>query len=348
MTRETKIGLLVGLAFIIVIGILLSDHINTTSDPARAQLTGAYDNVTNSVNAPGTERGNDRTTAVVVPNRVEPPIPVRTEREIPQPVRGGGATVVDIQPGGDPSQLRLTQNGGRVPEPQAPTNDNVQISPPDNNAGNTEVTQSNPTNPNVAGRLQEEARKHNEELVPPGSGNDPVGIHGGLGSNGGTPAVSGAPRATLPAGFREVKAEQNDSVSRLAAKYLGTSNKATREAIIRANPSLAAEPHMVIAGKTYIIPPFAAAAAGQPVAPQPQQQQPPVAQRPQAPAPQPGVTYYTVKENDNLWRIAAEQLGSGARWTEIRDLNQDVLKGGEGLQLNMRLKLPAKTVASNN
>ena len=33
MTRETKIGLLVGLAFIIVIGILLSDHMTSTTQP---------------------------------------------------------------------------------------------------------------------------------------------------------------------------------------------------------------------------------------------------------------------------------------------------------------------------
>ena len=49
MTRETKIGLLVGLAFIIVIGILLSDHINSSNDPAPAAMGKAYDDVTRSV-----------------------------------------------------------------------------------------------------------------------------------------------------------------------------------------------------------------------------------------------------------------------------------------------------------
>ena len=39
MTRETKIGLLVGLAFIIVIGILLSDHFTSTTQPHQAALT---------------------------------------------------------------------------------------------------------------------------------------------------------------------------------------------------------------------------------------------------------------------------------------------------------------------
>ena len=35
---------------------------------------------------------------------------------------------------------------------------------------------------------------------------------------------------------------------------------------------------------------------------------------------------YTVKDNDSLWKIASEQLGSGNRWTEIRDLNADSSK----------------------
>jgi uncharacterized protein YneF (UPF0154 family) len=37
MTRETKIGLLVGLAFIIVIGILLSDHLTSSTEPPRTE-----------------------------------------------------------------------------------------------------------------------------------------------------------------------------------------------------------------------------------------------------------------------------------------------------------------------
>ena len=45
MTRETKIGLLVGLAFIIVIGILLSDHLTSSTEPPQAALANAGNNV---------------------------------------------------------------------------------------------------------------------------------------------------------------------------------------------------------------------------------------------------------------------------------------------------------------
>ena len=54
MTRETKISLLVGLAFIIVMGILLTDHVRSAGEPPQAALTDAGAAVQQAVNAPGT------------------------------------------------------------------------------------------------------------------------------------------------------------------------------------------------------------------------------------------------------------------------------------------------------
>ena len=51
---------------------------------------------------------------------------------------------------------------------------------------------------------------------------------------------------------------------------------------------------------------------------------------------------YIVKEQDSLWRIAAEQLGDGARYTEIAELNADVLDDENRLGVGMRLKLPGR------
>jgi len=58
MTRETKIGLLVGLAFIIVIGILLSDHFTTATQPHQAALTTTIDDVLGSTRTLGPRRQN--------------------------------------------------------------------------------------------------------------------------------------------------------------------------------------------------------------------------------------------------------------------------------------------------
>jgi nucleoid-associated protein YgaU len=63
-----------------------------------------------------------------------------------------------------------------------------------------------------------------------------------------------------------------------------------------------------------------------------------------APTPAPVSTgrWYVVQDGDNLWRIAATQLGSGTRYEEIAKLNADLLKSKDTLDVGMRIRLPAK------
>lgn len=51
---------------------------------------------------------------------------------------------------------------------------------------------------------------------------------------------------------------------------------------------------------------------------------------------------YVVQEGDSLWRIAAEQLGSGSRYSEIAGLNADILDDEDSLAVGMRLKMPVR------
>jgi len=51
---------------------------------------------------------------------------------------------------------------------------------------------------------------------------------------------------------------------------------------------------------------------------------------------------YVIKEGDSLWKIAAEQLGSGSRYKEISKLNTDVLTSDDSLKIGIALKIPAK------
>ncbi|UCD52125.1 MAG: LysM peptidoglycan-binding domain-containing protein [Phycisphaerales bacterium] len=52
--------------------------------------------------------------------------------------------------------------------------------------------------------------------------------------------------------------------------------------------------------------------------------------------------FYVVQDGDSLWRIAATQLGNGARHEEIAKLNADLLKNKDTLAIGMHLRLPAK------
>jgi nucleoid-associated protein YgaU len=52
--------------------------------------------------------------------------------------------------------------------------------------------------------------------------------------------------------------------------------------------------------------------------------------------------WYVVRDGDSVWKIAATQLGSGARYEEIVKLNPDVLKDSNLVDVGTRLRLPSK------
>ncbi len=51
---------------------------------------------------------------------------------------------------------------------------------------------------------------------------------------------------------------------------------------------------------------------------------------------------YVVRENDNLWLIAAEQLEDGTRYTEISELNAGIIEDEDNIPVGLSLKIPAR------
>ena len=49
---------------------------------------------------------------------------------------------------------------------------------------------------------------------------------------------------------------------------------------------------------------------------------------------------YTVKEGENLWRIAETYLHDGARWREILKANPDLSKDGSSLRAGQKIRIP--------
>ena len=351
MTRETKIGLLVGLAFIIVIGILLSDHLTSATEPQQAQLAQVAGNVRNGVAVPGGAHAQPPITQVAPPANVVPQQPVMTKEELTpkQPpveiVKIGG-------PANAPPAPPQTQQQQQQPEkmeaakPDAPANPE----PPITVVGSTHKPLDPSKNP-----LAKVAEAFKEEIVQVGSDGAPK-------SEPTKPTIAAA---ALPPGARHYKAAAGDTLSRMASRFLGSDTKANRDAILAVNPTLQKNPDIIVLGRTYVIPaaPTASVApaplpttptvppvpapieiAQQPVPPVPAPITPPPVPAPVVAAPD--ESFYVVKPGDSLTKIAVEQLGSASAVPALMDLNKDALKGTDRIRPNMKLRLPAKPMAS--
>jgi nucleoid-associated protein YgaU len=354
MTRETKIGLLVGLAFIIVIGILLSDHLTSATEPQQAELVQVAGNVRNGVTAPGTANP-PITTVITPPANVAPQATVPTKEELTpkQP------PVEIVQIGGTSPQQpshAITMKPQQPAAPHQPTLPSARSQEPPitvvDASGPTSAKQTPaaPTTPPVVpgnSSLAQVARTFNEEIV--GANGQPLPKNESSRSEPTKPTLAAA---ALPPGAKQYKAEAGDSVSRLAARFLGGNTTANRNAIIAANPTLQKNPDIIVSGRTYVMPapgaPVAppAAATAAPSAPSPAPVE--IVHAPAAPAVAPASAehFYTVKNGDSLTKIAVEQLGSAAAVPAIVDLNKETLKGKDVIRPNMKLRLPAKPMAS--
>jgi nucleoid-associated protein YgaU len=361
MTRETKIGLLVGLAFIIVIGILLSDHLTSATEPQQAQLAQVAGNVRNGVAVPGgaqQQQAAPPITQVAAPANVIPQQTVPTKEELApkQPpveiVKIGGPAATAPQPQPTNTQVAEAAKPQATPEPPITVVDATSPTP-------VKVVDPS-TNP-----LARVAEAFKEQLVAVGPDGLPQPAR--LEPQPTKPVIAAA---ALPPGARQYKAGPGDSVSRLAAKFLGADTKTNRDAILACNPTLQKNPNIIVMGRTYVIPaaPSASAAPADPakaqaapiITPAVETVQAPVAPivpaTPATPAPAPvadadadtrGESFYVVKAGDSLTKIAVEQLGSAAGVPAIVDLNKETLKGRDIIRPNMKLRMPAKLAMAN-
>lgn len=289
MARETKIGLLVGLAFIIVIGILLSDHLTTSTEPPPAQLAQAGASIRGGIAIPGAQ--------AVTPVVIAPPANVAPQAPVPTP--------------GDLAPKPPVQQIAVGPAPQ-------QGQPAPTTGSQTAVAAQNAIeSPASTSDLAAVAHSQGEEIVPV------------------SPQAPVPTKAAVPEGRATYVAVAGDTLSRMAGRLPGGNTKANRAALIAANPELKANPNLIVAGKTYVLPGGSGAASAVSTAGTAGQSSH-AAQSASSPQ-----RWYTVKAGDNLWKIAKEEVGSPSAIAAIRHLNKDVLDGKDIVRVGMKLRLPA-------
>jgi nucleoid-associated protein YgaU len=158
--------------------------------------------------------------------------------------------------------------------------------------------------------------------------------------------------ASSAAGLKVYVVGEGESLASVAKKVYGPeegNRVANIKRIYEANKDILKSPDEVAAGQKLIIPP-----ALPPLNPKPEdvlskalfEKVDTISRQAAAKVP-PKTTaqegrWYVVQDGDNLWKIATNQLGSGARCEEIAKLNADILKSKETLDVGMRIRLPAK------
>lgn len=351
MTRETKIGLLVGLAFILIIGILLSEHVTRSMEPPQATLVQAADTVRQGVQTPGITRApQPPITTVRAPGEVAPQMPVPTQQELTRPVTPPIEQIIQVVPaeatptaaGSGPSSIAT---GPQPTSPMAGANLPVVVG-----SGEPPVTmipQPTPTPPTAGtpapdpatpwGDFARVAEQAGAPVIVIGAPERPAAAAAAnpvVASDTRKPAVESAPPA--PNGVREYVVEPGDNLHRVAVKTMGASTKANRDAIVRLNPSLQQNPNVLVVGQRYLVPAIPGLSPAKPAAGSTASAKPatPAAAKPAE------TVLYEVKAGDSLWKIAVEQTGSPNGMKLIKQLNADVLRGGDSVQTGMKLRIP--------
>lgn len=385
MTRETKVGLLFGMALILVIGILVSDFL--VEPPSPAPMT----EFAGRVQPADLNRHNVRLPEPLAPagrREVNFPLPSPTASSssqlIDQPVARNNnpppratATTYDPAPTFDqvldqresltrrsPAQ-RQDSGFDSNPQPQpgyvTPGEDRfvineppVEIRPLEQPAGYAPPTPTQQRGPEVWHTVQRnetlyriaEQYYQNAELwrVIQDANPTRVGADGSVREGvrllipqradlaslpqfvrvDDRAAADALPRPTANATTeRIVIVEQNQTLSEIAAEYLGSSRRWPE--LLEANRDQLASDRDLRPGMKLRIPGGSVAAnTGNNTTPAP---------------PATGRTY-TVKANDTLYRIAVSQLGNGNRWREIQELNKDKISRPDDIKPGMVLRLP--------
>ena len=328
MARETKVGLLIGLGVILLIGIIVSDHVagvgdgDTTSGGMTGFAASAQQSIDPGRGVEASPKPNSANSLVTAAAATLPGGPIPTPQELRE-VASVGATVplaatTVPHPEPAPRTLSLLESGSAYDSPAAP---------PVPTRGVEELTLSRAQVPPAAAAALGEGAAP----LPPSIFEPPVEM----------PATSTpAPEAVV----HYVAA--NETLIEIARHFYGDGRYWT--AIARANPQVGPNgeiqenQRLILPNKAghVQLPPGVVLAAheDEPIDVTPRGGQVPTALPRRVR--QPRFETVTVPEGGSLSELAATHLGSASRWPELMAVNADKLARPEDLQAGMELKLP--------
>lgn len=352
MARETKVGLLAGLAFIVCFAVILANR--GRQQPPATHLS--Y-NVDQGDNLP--LGGGDR--------------PSRAGNREQRSGQGQAAT-----PTNGPASGRRRDQQARRTTPPAGTNGANVVLPSSRPASGSVATGPIQTPPQ---RIPEATRSdaHTTSLAavtaPAGDPAltyptaeqrerqrallehlDALGTGTGRQESSGRPGSSTGPRVSRTRDNRPAATpspryttKPGDTLTRIAAAHYGRRTPAVINAVFKANRTVLSDPDVLPVNVELVLPPISGI-----VRSTPPNDGPGAARRTRPAARSAGdrtntgtgsFRWYQIRKNDRYISIARERLGDSNRWREIYELNKDKFPDPQRIREGVRIKLPSASTA---
>lgn len=324
MAKETKVGLLAGLGFIICFAVILTNKGGPSRSAGRTTLADAGRSAVPSTAArpaPARSPKSTRRNPAAAQPRT---IPTGSSRTIPAlhvPPQQAAPRNRTQRPGaGGRNTNRMQDHQAATPGPagsptQVPTTSRMQTPltsvPGDSNADTGEPNQSTQQRgaPSTFSVDRPEPR-HSAPKLPP----QPSAVH------------------VVSAG---------ETLSKIAARYYGKGTRANIDRLVAANPVALANPDVIRVGMKLEVPGVAVAASG--TADNHRSRTSQQTKRDERAVTPAGATrWYQIRKGDRYIDIARNELGDASRWEEIYELNVEKFPDPGNIREGVRIKLPAR------
>jgi nucleoid-associated protein YgaU len=351
MTRETKVGLLVGMCVILLIGIIVSDHLAVVQREDSSVLTDLANQAQRSIDPDQIEQDLFRSpTAPPGPGVGQGSLPAADTARVtpvPMPAELAPAPATPLLPGEGPSPQALppgqSQQDYRIAaQPDAFPPTLSQTTPMVNPTGPavtpTAYAPVGPAYPSYPGSTAGTSAATPATASP--TGLQPLGTL--------TPRDFAAPATPTPAAEAPTPdsaqsivhyVKPGESLWQIAQRYYNNGDKWSL--IAKANPKVVQPNGSVRQGVRLVIPNDTRAigrASDSAIAFADEPTPTPLNASGATPA---GSRTVKVQSGDTLSSLAQRHLGSSARWREIYEANRDQLHDSDDLQVGMTLRLPA-------
>lgn len=364
MARETKVGLLAGLAFIICFAVILANR-GANAPPGLA----------NSILPNGTldlprlvqrnQQNATETAARASRDRTPPAIQPRPQQDI----RFAGQN--------QPADGSLPATGAQLP---VGANTKPAMLIPENTfAQNTRQSETPQVADDGLARALTSRPGNEYPLQPTVPASMTTGMNTGTNSAAYPPvhrptnsdtldSASGSIQSPSPPKGETYTVKPSDTLSSIASAHYGSKSLRAIETIFNANRGVLEDVNHVKSGMVLFIPEMPASTEAKSSAVPFQPAEPVVDQRGRqgdkaastkpksekkpseslAAAPSPDAKnfrWYQVQKNDRFASIAREQLGDAGRWQEVYEMNKDKFPDPQRIREGVRIKLPLTTVA---